>query len=154
SGKFTVGRLMKDGGPGGKLNPAKSQSDLAHSALTGHMLQICSALRSTSDTNGQLPTPAYAKDPTVPDAKALLSWRVTILPYLGESSLYKEFKLDEPWDSPNNLKLLPKMPKIFRSLGDQTQREGFTHLQLVTGAGTLFPTQFSKVKIPEACTDG
>src|SRR5262245_18711959 len=45
--------------------------------------------------------------------KPLLSWRVAILPYIEQQALYKDFKLDEPWDSPLNKKLIPKMPKIF-----------------------------------------
>ncbi len=48
----------------------------------------------------------------------LLSWRVHLLPYLGLNSLYSQFHLDEPWDSPNNLPLLPQMPNAFRSPGD------------------------------------
>ena len=44
-----------------------------------------------------------------------LSWRVQILPYIGEEALYKEFKLNEPWDSEHNKKLLEKMPKVFES---------------------------------------
>lgn len=47
-----------------------------------------------------------------------LSWRVHILPFLGYNTLYSKFKLDEPWNSPNNLPLLAEMPDIFRSLGD------------------------------------
>jgi hypothetical protein len=43
----------------------------------------------------------YSKDGKTP----LLSWRVAILPHLGQEALYKEFKLDEPWDSENNKKL-------------------------------------------------
>src|SRR5687768_11208075 len=35
-----------------------------------------------------------------------LSWRVAILPMLGEEPLYKEFHLDEPWDSPHNKPLV------------------------------------------------
>jgi hypothetical protein len=45
--------------------------------------------------------------------RPLLSWRVHILPYVGEGKLYKEFKLDEPWDSDHNKKLITKMPKVF-----------------------------------------
>ena len=45
------------------------------------------------------------------EGKPLLSWRVTILPDLGESELYEKFKLDEPWDSPHNLSLVSQMPK-------------------------------------------
>src|SRR5262245_10717321 len=36
--------------------------------------------------------------------KALLSWRVQILPFIEQDELYKQFKLDEPWDSENNKK--------------------------------------------------
>ncbi len=46
------------------------------------------------------------------DGHPLLSWRVAILPYLGEGNLYKQFHLDEPWDSPHNRTLIAKMPKI------------------------------------------
>ena len=35
---------------------------------------------------------------------ARLSWRVALLPYVGEGKLYAEFKLDEPWDSAHNKK--------------------------------------------------
>ena len=45
--------------------------------------------------------------------KPNLSWRVAILPYIDESMLYQEFKLDEPWDSEHNKKLYAKMPKIY-----------------------------------------
>jgi hypothetical protein len=47
--------------------------------------------------------------------RPLLSWRVHLLPYLDQKALYAEFKLDEPWDSPHNKKLIAKMPKVFRS---------------------------------------
>ena len=46
------------------------------------------------------PAAIYSKD-----GKPLLSWRVAILPYLGLDNLYKQFHLDEPWDSPHNIKL-------------------------------------------------
>jgi hypothetical protein len=42
--------------------------------------------------------------------KPVLSWRVAILPELGYEALYRKFRLDEPWDSPHNKKLLPRMP--------------------------------------------
>src|SRR5262249_7254639 len=45
--------------------------------------------------------------------KPLLSWRVAILPFIEEEALYRQFKLDEPWDSPHNKKLIPLMPKTY-----------------------------------------
>ena len=51
--------------------------------------------------------------------KPLLSWRVHLLPVLGEESLYRQFHLDEPWDSEHNRKLIPSMPDVLRSPASQ-----------------------------------
>jgi hypothetical protein len=72
------------------------------------------------------------------DGKPLLSWRVAILPLLGENDLYRQFKLDEPWDSPANKLLLDKMPAIFAPFGPGTNPPGTTHFQVLVGPGTLF----------------
>jgi prepilin-type processing-associated H-X9-DG protein len=48
-----------------------------------------------------------------PDGKTPHSWRVAILPYLEQKALYDQYKFDEPWDGPNNHKLLDKMPRLF-----------------------------------------
>lgn len=49
------------------------------------------------------------------NGKPLLSWRVAILPYIEQQNLYQQFKLDEPWDSEHNKKLIPLMPKLYQS---------------------------------------
>ncbi len=46
-----------------------------------------------------------------------LSWRVHILPYIGEEELYKQFHLDEPWDSEHNKSLVEKMPAVYACEG-------------------------------------
>ncbi len=60
-------------------------------------------------TNGSLPKPAI----TGKDGKPLLSWRVAILPFIEQQPLYNKFKLDEPWDSPNNKALIKEMPPVY-----------------------------------------
>lgn len=45
--------------------------------------------------------------------RPLLSWRVHVLPWMDENALYKQFRLDEPWDSKHNLPLVEKMPGIW-----------------------------------------
>ncbi len=80
--------------------------------------------------------PASGGDGTWYQANGLpnLSWCVYLLPYLGLSALYREFNLGEPWDSPNNIQLLDKMPEFFRSRGlpsDSTK----TGLQVFLGEG-------------------
>ena len=62
----------------------------------------------------------------------LLSWRVELLPFIGEQQLYDRFNLDEPWDSPHNLSLLPLMPEVFKLPGVEN---GFTALQAITSEG-------------------
>ncbi|MEM7315612.1 MAG: DUF1559 domain-containing protein [Planctomycetota bacterium] len=47
----------------------------------------------------------------------LLSWRVHILPFLDEEELYQKFKLDEPWNSEHNRKLISEIPAIYQSGG-------------------------------------
>ncbi len=77
-----------------------------------------------------------------PDGTPLLSWRVAILPYLGESekALYKQFKLSEPWDSPHNKALLAKMPRVYAPAvaKDGEKGKGVTHYLGFVGGGALF----------------
>ena len=76
--------------------------------------------------------PAYNSNGLVPNRGEKrnygLSWRVYILPSLGYKELYDQFNLDEPWDSPNNKKLLSKMPSEYQSHG--VSKPGFTSLHL------------------------
>ncbi|MFO0950351.1 MAG: DUF1559 domain-containing protein [Isosphaeraceae bacterium] len=87
---------------------------------------------------GQVATKAGKLVPTdvrSRDGKPLLSWRVALLPALGQEALYREFHLDESWDSPHNKALLGRMPEVFVSPHDP-DRPGMTHVALVKGKGT------------------
>lgn len=64
------------------------------------------------------------------EGKPLLSWRVQLLPYLNQDNLYRQFKLDEPWDSEHNKKLLPLMPQIFNVPGVKAP-PGHTFYQVI-----------------------
>lgn len=44
--------------------------------------------------NALPPFAAFSKD-----GRPLLSWRVLILPFLEQEDLYRQFRLDEAWDS-------------------------------------------------------
>ena len=75
-----------------------------------NLKQIALCMLNYEDTKKRLPARAiYDKD-----GKPLLSWRVMMLPYMEEKSLYDQFHLDEPWDSEHNKKLLEKMPDGYR----------------------------------------
>lgn len=71
--------------------------------------------------------------------KPLLSWRVRILAYMEDeeaTALYKQFKLDEAWDSENNKKLIDKLPKIYAPVRVRAEKgETFYRGFGGTGAG-------------------
>ena len=72
-----------------------------------------------------------------PDGKTPHSWRVALLPFLDLENLYMEYRLNEPWDSEHNKKVLEKMPAVFKNPGDN--RPGYlTSYLAVTGPNTLF----------------
>jgi len=52
-----------------------------------------------------------------PNGTPFHSWRVLILPFIEEKALYDQFRFDEPWDSPHNIKLLEKMPSTYAAPG-------------------------------------
>jgi hypothetical protein len=73
------------------------------------------------------------------DGRALYSWRVLLLPVLGESRLFEQFHLDEPWDSPHNQPLSTETPRCYRpAFGDYDDPPGLTRFQVFVGPGTAF----------------
>jgi prepilin-type processing-associated H-X9-DG protein len=97
----------------GMLLPAVQASREAARRMTSanNLKQIMLAMHNYHDTYKRFPSQAILDK----DDKPLLSWRVAILPFLDQQQLYKEFHLDEPWDSPHNIKLLERMPELFRN---------------------------------------
>ena len=76
-----------------------------------NLKQLMLALHNYHDTHNYFPPQAIRSK----DGKPLLSWRVAILPFIEQESLYKEFHLDEPWDSEHNKKLIPRLPPTLAS---------------------------------------
>ena len=63
------------------------------------------------------------------------------MPFIEQELLYRQFKLDEPWDSENNKKLLPYMPNIYK-MSDPTrsQERSGCFYQVFVGPGAAFET--------------
>lgn len=84
-----------------------------------------------------------------------LSWRVHLLPFLGQESLYARFQLNEPWDSEHNKALLEEMPDLYRASKDPWDSTT-TRFQLVTGptadSGLIFSPE--QTLAPNAIPDG
>jgi hypothetical protein len=74
--------------------------------------------------------------------KPLLSWRVYVLPFVGEQELYNSFHLEEPWDSEHNKTLIARMPAVYRNPNLPEAAEGKTnYLAIVSDNGAIRPKQ-------------
>jgi hypothetical protein len=91
------------------------------------------ALTNFHDAYGSFP-PAYVVDQT---GAHLYSWRVLILPFLGEQALFDRFDLSKAWDDPVNKPLVAEMPDVFRRPGD-LMRSMNTGYAAIYGAGAVF----------------
>ena len=94
--------------------------------------QIVLAMRKYCDKEKTLPAAAKYGAQSQP----LLSWRVLILPYLGQEALYQRFHLDEPWDSPENKPLAALMPGVYQPPEGSTDDK--TCYLVPVGLGTSF----------------
>ena len=112
--------------------------------LSNDLKQLALAVHNYHDTNGRFPAAAiYDKN-----GKPLLSWRVMLLPYLDQNELYKEFHLNEPWDSEHNKKLLEKMPAVFAPPDSQAFKDHETFFQCFVGKGSVFESKNAKRQCP------
>jgi hypothetical protein len=117
--------------PAPQADARAPQAGVEHS---NNLKQIALAMHSYHDANKRLPAAAvYDKD-----GKALLSWRVLILPHLEQAALAKEIKMDQAWDSDDNKKVLAKMPAVFGPIGTKEEDMGKTYYRVFTGPGTVF----------------
>ncbi len=113
-----------------------------------NMKHILIGMQTFHAKDDHFPPPKNDRDE---NGKPRLSWRVHLLPFLEEGELFKQFHLDEPWDSPHNIKLLEKMPKVFQTSGSQV-KSGYTTLLAPVGKDTVFGSG-EPVKI-QNITDG
>lgn len=77
-----------------------------------NLKQLGFALLAYQQEHGALP-PAFTVDAS---RKPLHSWRVLVLPYLGDDAkaLFEKIRLDEPWDSDYNKQFHGQIPNVFR----------------------------------------
>ncbi|HEY7308717.1 MAG TPA: sigma-70 family RNA polymerase sigma factor [Gemmataceae bacterium] len=102
----------------------KLTRDMAQSRL--NLRKLVLAMHAYAEKNGHLPPPAiYDKK-----GKALLSWRVALLPYLEQNNLYKLFHLDEPWDSEHNKQLQETVVKVYAPVGKPDVPRSHTFYQV------------------------
>jgi len=107
--------------------------------------QILLAMHNYHDAYKMFPPRDDVRDE---QGRSGLSWRVHLLPFLGEQKLYDEFRLDEPWDSQHNKPLMERMPEVYQSRWIDV---GLGHTTFLAPAGkdTVLggskPTRFSDI---------
>ncbi len=136
------------GGYKADLDVAKLVADVVKQAreaapritATNNLKQLALSMHNFASTNNdQIPVHGIGPKGALlkkADEKPLLSWRVAMLPFIEEEALYNQFKLDEPWDSEHNKKLVEKMPKVFAPVA-KPGKAGYTHLQMVIGPNAM-----------------
>lgn len=101
-----------------------------------NLRQLGLAMLNYSASKMHLPY-AYISDD---DGKPIHSWRVSLLPFMNQESLFNEYSFDEPWDGPNNSKLHSTVVPCYcypESITAEAEVLG-TNYVLVTGEGTAF----------------
>ncbi|MDO5552351.1 MAG: DUF1559 domain-containing protein [Planctomycetia bacterium] len=99
------------------------------------MLRLTAALWGYQATHGHLP-PLFT---TNEKGERLHSWRVLILPWLGEQELYEKIRLDEPWDSEYNLQFHDQVQKVWFCPSTNLNDSGSVGLyQPIVGPNALF----------------
>ncbi len=133
------------------LLPAVSSAREAARRMTcvNNMTQISLALRQYESANNGYFPPAFIPDK---DGKPMHSWRVLLLPYLGQQDLYDRYRFNEPWDSPNNRVVSDLTLGLFQCPSQTATSEPTTNYMMVVGPRTI--TNGSESKKIDEITDG
>lgn len=138
----------------------KANLEIGKSAeCNGKIHHVGRALHNYHSDKGHFP-PAYIADE---NGKPMHSWRMLILPYLGDGKLkeiYDKYNFGEPWNGPNNSKLHDIVPRdggrlIFHCPLDNSPATT-TSFVVVVGPDTMWPgnktIQYSDVTDAEGST--
>lgn len=120
----------------------KARNAAARMQSMNNLRQIALAMHAYHDTYGTLPPAAICDK----KGKKLLSWRVAILPFIEQDNLYKQFHLDEPWDSEHNKKLSEVVVKTYSDPRADLpkDKQNHTHYKVFVGGGSAFDTLISR----------
>ncbi|WP_425397031.1 M56 family metallopeptidase [Aeoliella sp.] len=104
---------------------------------TNNMKHLMLALLNYESTYRHLP-PAVVYEELPDGTRVPRSWRVEILPFLeGGAELYQQYRRNEPYDSEANMKVMAKMPTVFRSPSDDSSSTNTSYFA-ITGPETIF----------------
>jgi hypothetical protein len=99
-----------------------------------NLKRIALALRDYHDTWGSFP-PAVTYST---DGRPMHSWRVLVLPFLDQNSLYDWYNFKDPWNSPANSAVTASMPMVFACpQNHEGALPGHTHYVALEGPQTV-----------------
>lgn len=112
------------------------------SACRGRFSYLQLALRNYHEHYGTFP-PAWVGDA---DGKPMHSWRVLLLPFADGNHIYREYRFDEPWNSPHNQQLAARSRNSVYHCPSNARQDNDTHTDyvVVVGPGTAFPGNQSR----------
>jgi hypothetical protein len=130
---------------------AKVQEAANRTKTLNHLKEIGLAEHNHLDTMRFFPSPRHQPQPPQMNA-ADLSWRVSILPFLEQDNLFRQFDKNADWNNPNNQRFLPMMPPQYYCLTTEQKlerNEQNTFFQYFTGPNTVFPDPLQKAGIAQ-----
>jgi hypothetical protein len=119
-------------------------------SCTNNVRQIDLALQNYVATYGHFPPAATPGK----NGKPPMSWRVAILPFMGQDALYHQYDQSQAWDSPKNLALSKMAIHEFRCPSDGEVADGETSYFMITGKNTVGGTPGSPGTPLSAVTSG
>ena len=107
--------------------PDRFIAEQVRMTASNNMKQIALAMHNHHDSMGEMP-----RDITDKDGKAILSWRVHLLPFMEQTPLWKQLDLTKSWDDPANSKFVELMPDVYKFPSREPTEKGFTYFQSFT----------------------
>lgn len=98
-------------------------------ACSSNLRTLAMAMHNYHHAYGRFP-PAFVSDEK---GRPMHSWRVLILPFLGEQGLHDAYDFDEPWNGPSNSQLHGAMPSVMKCPADPNQTGGTTNYLMIVG---------------------
>lgn len=104
-------------------------------SCANNLRNISLALWQYHDIHGTFP-PAYIADK---NGRPMHSWRVLLLPYLDQRSVYQQYRFDEPWDGPNNSAMALAVGRLRYYECPSSNCNGETNYVAIVGSQTIWP---------------
>lgn len=102
-------------------------------SCSANLHRIAIAMHNYHDVHGCFP-PAYTIDQ---NGRKLHGWRTLLLPYLEQLALFKQIRMDEPWDSEHNKRFHDLVIPVYSC--HELEPGPFTNYCVVLGDLTMFP---------------